>query len=231
MVIKLSGLTPNVEKLLARGVVSVGTYSTNEGIDCWVRLLNPQPGLGIGTSQSLTMSEAEEALKTLVEPLRVTMTLGASGGVSLKREVPARGVTDMTFQEARIAAPTEVKFADGHSTKLPLDSLTNHDLNFAPRKLLARAFLVSDKLRTPKLIARIRGNPDLHVAGVTNLGDWWKYATGDQRFVLLSTASKRGKFTGGSTDSLANLQCPFLDAEGELSEEGSHALEDEESSS
>jgi hypothetical protein len=136
----------------------------------------------------------------------------------------------MTLDDARrMDAKRELrKFkapGSGVWNTLASDSLSFIDLaRKNPKELQARAFLVAEKIGTPKLISKIRGDRFYHLgdelAEQVTMFEYWSRATPLQRWCVLTTRSKRA-FMGDHVDTLTDsqeekirsLDCPFRDSQ------------------
>jgi hypothetical protein len=221
-------ITPRIKDLVRSGVITIGVHITSDGTDVWVRTVQPHPRLDIKTYESMTLLEAETRLSKV--------STHASSGLSLrpvKKTAPPPSGEEGEFNFLGFeSVPDAVSFGKqvkeyrtdgGVRNKLPLDSLTPHDLGSPVKTLYARACSVADRLGTAKIVSRIATKPDsLGVQGCRNLAEWWSGSTATQRLVILSHAKVFQRQAGGIRiknhwiDQLEQLPCPFRQAEAQV---------------
>lgn len=217
----------NIRDLVDDGTITVHIDVSRNGEDVWCRSVQPHPGLGILTNQSMTFDEVLATLGTgsrykgkttfpLINP--------ALQKVSQMSEASARQVVSSLEDAQNRAALRNLMVLNrgGVANALPSDSLTWWDIGREDYDdFVARAFLVASKLGNQKLRARIETSAELRIDGCGGLEKWWFLASPGQRWSLLTTSSKRGNtpktclegLKSSYKNRLALLPCPFRGSE------------------
>jgi hypothetical protein len=220
--------TRRIRELVSNGVITIGVHITRDGKDIWARSVQPHPRLGITTSTSYTLEEIEEKLaKVSTVPFKKDEMPPHPNKIFVVAAVAFHGFNSVedaiTYGRKHLR---EVK-KGGVRNKLPLDSLTVHDLDLSQKELFARTAVIGAHLTTAKIVARITSQREtLSVSGAHNLEEWWQNATAVQKLMVVMRSKHLPKLEGAKVrihgywlDKLETMAFPFRDAEAQVGQE------------
>jgi len=227
-----------IRELISNGVITVGVHITRDGNDVWARAVQPHPKLGVLTSTRYSLDEIEQKLESVsVYSLKKSSLPEHPSKVIAVAAQSLYGFKDLgeaiVYAHKRLAESKR----NGVRNKLPLDSLTPHDLDLPQRYLFARTAAVGDHLTSAKVASRINSQREtLSVKGAQNLQEWWTRASATQKVMLLTKSrhlSDKGdrqvRIHGYWLDKFETMPFPFWEAEAQVvSEEGGPSAEEEE---
>jgi hypothetical protein len=101
--------------------------------------------------------------------------------------------------------------------QLPKDSLVYDDIRGDPAQLIERVSKVANYIGAAKARSRIVSNGNImRVPGARDLQQWWRSASEEQKFLLLSSRNRQGKdksrypaLNFAEEEAMAGLQYPF----------------------
>jgi hypothetical protein len=230
--ISISPISKRLLSLVEAGVAVLHLTISKDGYEMLVSPSKQYPQLGLEVHKKYLLEEFLDLSRKI--QILDTKQVKAKGKEPAFQSVFYRQRIE-SLEDAKVlndfGTLSVVETRGGLKNQLPQDSLTYWDLGREfTNELQARAFLVADKIGTPTLVGRIRGVKELHVPNANSLKDWWMKATSVQKWILLTSRSKRGKtspsmqaYKEGLTPAwsarLDDLQCPFRDPESYLEEQ------------
>jgi len=210
-----------VYKFVRAGVITVDFHVTADGIDSWARCTQPHPRLGVTTSQSMTFDEVPILLSKVKVPSDKVPTTPPRSPLS-QRAPQGRLPVPSTRSEARDLVRSnrlDQWNRGGIKNQLPVDSLHISDLALDDFRLGVRLAYVATGLDSARLVHRITSDVSLRVPGATDLKQWWRSASSDQIWKLLTVNRKSGMALEGAIfgkkrapfERLCRFRCPFLE--------------------
>jgi hypothetical protein len=244
-------VTPRIADLLNAGEISISVTFYSSGIEVYGRTTKPHPRLGVQPHESMTLEDLEASLGKV----RVDNTVhpsphggAASGGtpaVGGKYKGPMTAKPDESGKAPMVKKGQAVSVLtrnDPEIGKVPVQIGIHGVMNILPKssicwkdlmclnddQLFRRILSVGREIGADKAVSRTVTNGELSTIESTSLTSWWRLASPEQRFILISDAKKRGTcFKGDQEALLARLtpgRYPFRGTdlaiqEGEIEEE------------
>jgi hypothetical protein len=210
MVLDIS-IPSRIEHLVLSGVITGGIHATKYGTEKYVRCVQPHPRLGVtDTSKSMTFEEAMVILDKV--------TTAPAGSVPKQEPFRKMEKSITSYQAALEYSNTHnvrTYNNNGLENQLPKASLSWADLKSQSKPALeTRIILVAKEIGGPKAVQRISSQLTLAVSNARNLEEWWKSASNEQRFTLLTTSKLSGTVPSRGVkteclDRLSAVKCPF----------------------
>jgi len=239
-------ISDRIQELISAGVVTLDAHFARNGIEVRGRTVQLHTKLGLAPHASYELGLLEQKLAKVAVPpspmnVRTSLTTdpikgprpGSAadyeqygvGGVSLSGGRPDKNLDFAIQSAARLSLDQVtrggVKNFLSHETLHVMD-LERKDMDH----LWFRTCQVADKIGTNRLVSRINAQrSQLNVEGAANLDEWWEGSTSIQKWTLLTSKKKAGKYSGSDDpekfppSKLARLQHlghPFREPETEV---------------
>jgi len=208
---------------VSKGVITIDYHLTRDGIDSWVRFVQPHPRLGVATSTSFRLEDVDDYLDKINGHSRQPSRELQEREVESRRGSPPASPTVHEVPVKEIARQLSLRHLlntyqiNGLAQSKAMDSLHLLDLNLPIDMLGARIRLVLPT--EERAVARIASDSRLHVESVASLQDWWVRSTAIQKWILLTKRSKSGETQRASfkgehhVSRLNSFRCPFRDTD------------------